>query len=132
MSLIDSKLEFSANQDLAGVGTGGAFSENILDLGLEENHLSGNIHGAGYFNVAFVGDDFAPSSASVVVLLQHSDDGKSFSDVISYSVDPSTEHKMVAKLPNSLKRYLRLKYTPSASVTTGKVEAFIGAPLADH
>ena len=48
MSLIDLKLEFSDKQAVTGTS---ATSTNTLDLGLESNNLSGNVHGAGYFNV---------------------------------------------------------------------------------
>ena len=48
MSLTDLKLEFSDKQAVTGTS---ANSTNTLDLGLESNNLSGNVHGAGYFNV---------------------------------------------------------------------------------
>ena len=48
MSLKDLKLEFSDKQAVTGTS---ANSTNTLDLGLESNNLSGNVHGAGYFNV---------------------------------------------------------------------------------
>ena len=48
MSLKDLKLEFSDKQAVTGTS---ATSTNSLDLGLDENNLSGNVHGAGYFNV---------------------------------------------------------------------------------
>ena len=48
MSLIDDKLIFSEKQAVTGTS---ANSTNVLDFGLEENHVSGNVHGAGYLNV---------------------------------------------------------------------------------
>lgn len=48
MSLIDDKLIFSEKQAVTGTS---ANSTNVIDFGLEENHISGNVHGAGYLNV---------------------------------------------------------------------------------
>ena len=48
MSLKDLKLEFSDKQAVTGTS---ADSTNTLDLGLERNNLSGNVHGGGYLNV---------------------------------------------------------------------------------
>lgn len=48
MSLKDLKLEFSDKQAVTGTS---ANSTNTLDLGLETNNLSGNVHGGGYLNV---------------------------------------------------------------------------------
>ena len=48
MSLKDLKLEFSDKQAVTGTS---ATSTNTLDLGLETNNLSGNVHGGGYLNV---------------------------------------------------------------------------------
>ena len=48
MSLKDLKLEFSDKQAVTGTS---ADSTNTLDLGLETNNLSGNVHGGGYLNV---------------------------------------------------------------------------------
>ena len=48
MSLKDLKLEFSDKQAVTGTS---ADSTKTLDLGLETNNLSGNVHGGGYLNV---------------------------------------------------------------------------------
>lgn len=133
MSLIDSKLEFSSKQDVTGAASGSpVYSENIIDLGLEENHLTGNRYGAGYINIQFVGAPVEPASTNMVISLEHSDDGADFDNVASYSILANTERKCTQKLPKALKRYLRLKYSADAEIESGNVDAFIGVPLAEH
>jgi hypothetical protein len=133
MSLIDSKLEFCSKQDVTGVDTNGVYSENIIDLGLEENHLSGNRHGAGYLNVNFVEEAVEPASANIFVHLEHSNDGATGWDVAaSCSVLANTERCCTIKLPKALRRFIRLKYTSDDEIEAGKVDAYIGAPLANH
>lgn len=236
MSLKDLKLELSEKQ--AVTGTTGT-STNVIDLGLETNNLSGNVHGAGYLNVqccvdvapvaekasgkftfeanpvadntigiddnvyTFVasdaGDDeillgatladtmknivaksFGPdvtfeitgndeitvtavvpgtagnsiqlkknssnisisgtylsggtANNNVTVKLQDSDDGTNFSDVAGGSVvlvNPAKGTQGCLRLP-VLKRYVRVAYGASRSLTAGKWDAYIGAPIAKH
>ena len=121
MSLIDSKLEFSDKQDLTGASASKAIvSTNVLDLGLEENHLSGNIHGAGYLNVQFVGEPVEPASAGFTITLKHSDtEAGNFEKVASYEISSAnTEHKLVALLPRELKRFVCIEYTPDTKIDT--------------
>lgn len=133
MSLIDSKLEFSSRQDVIGVDADGVYSDNIIDLGLEENHLSGNRHGAGYLNVNFVDEPVEPGAANIFVHLEHSVDGVSgWETISSFSILANTERCGTIKLPRALRRFLRLKYASDDEIQSGKVDAYIGAPIADH
>ena len=236
MSLKDLKLEFSDKQAVTGTS---ANSTNTLDLGLESNNLSGNVHGAGYFNVqccktvapvakaasgtitfaavptandtitigsttaTFVasspsssqiligadvektianvlafdfgssvvlsktdddevtvtaaskgtsgnsialaksGDDITVSGAAlsggvasntVTVKLQDSDNGTDFSDVAGSTItlaDPEIGTQGCIRLP-VLKKYVKAVYGATASLTDGKWDAYIGAPIAKH
>lgn len=235
MSLKDLKLEFSDKQAVTGTS---ATSTNTLDLGLERNNLSGNVHGGGYLNVqcckdtapvaekasgkftfeanpvadntigiddtvyTFVasdaGDDeillgatlaktlenivaksypgvtfeitaddeitvtaVAPGTAGnsiqlkknssnisisgtylsggtasnvVTVKLQDSDNGTDFTDVVGGSVtltDPVAGSQACIRLP-VLKRYVKVAYGATRSLTDGKWDAYIGAPIAKH
>ena len=236
MSLIDDKLIFSEKQAVTGTS---ANSTNTLDFGLEENNISGNVHGAGYLNVqccvdaepyalkasgkftfeqnpvanntigidsnvytlvaSDAGDDeillgstLAETMANivakgfgddvtaeitaddeititavqpgtdgnsiqmkknssyisisgtylsggtanntVVAKLQDSDDGTNFADVDGGAitlVDPKKGTQGVLKAP-VLKRYVRVAYTASRSLTAGKWDAYIGQPISKH
>lgn len=235
MSLKDLKLEFSDKQAVTGTS---ADSTNTLDLGLETNNLSGNVHGGGYLNVqcckdiapvaekasgkftfeanpvadntigiddvvytfvasdagddeillgatlaktmenivaksypgvtfAITGDDeitvtavtpgtdgnsiqlkknssnisisgtyLSGGTASNVVTakLQDSDNGTDFTDVVGGSVtltDPVAGSQACIRLP-VLKRYVKVAYGATRSLTDGKWDAYIGAPIAKH
>lgn len=235
MSLKDLKLEFSDKQAVTGTS---ATSTNTLDLGLERNNLSGNVHGGGYLNVqcckdiapvaekasgkftfeanpvanntigiddtvyTFVasdaGDDeillgatlaktlenivaksypgvtfeitaddeitvtavtpgtdgnsiqlkknssnisisgtyLSGGTASNVITakLQDSDNGTDFTDVVGGSVtitDPVAGSQACIRLP-VLKRYVKVAYGATRSLTDGKWDAYIGAPIAKH
>lgn len=236
MSLKDLKLEFSDKQAITGTS---ATSTNTLDLGLERNNLSGNVHGGGYLNVqcckdaapvaeratgkftfeanpvadntigiddtvytfvasdagddeillgatladtmknivaksfgpdvtfAITGDDeitvtavtpgtdgngiqlkknssnisisgtyLSGGTASNVVTakLQDSDNGTDFTDVVGGSVtitDPVAGSQACIRLP-VLKRYVKVAYGATRSLTDGKWDAYIGAPIAKH
>lgn len=236
MSLKDLKLEFSDKQAVTGTS---ADSTNTLDLGLERNNLSGNVHGGGYLNVqcckdtapvaekasgkftfeqnpiadntigiddvvyTFVasdagddeillgatlaktmenivkkgfgdtvtaeitGDDEITITAAeagtdgnsikmkknssyisisgtylsggtannvVTVKLQDSDNGTDFTDVVGGSVtftDPVAGSQACIRLP-VLKRYVKVAYGATRSLTDGKWDAYIGAPIAKH
>lgn len=236
MSLIDDKLIFSEKQAVTGTS---ATSTNTLDFGLEENNISGNVHGAGYLNVqccvdtapvaekasayftfsaqpeanntigannvsytfvasnpdddeiligeslaetmknivakdygeevsfAITGDDEITVTATtpgtdgnsiritknsgsisisanylsggtanntVVAKLQDSDDGTNFADVNGGAitlVDPKKGTQGVLKAP-VLKRYVRVAYTATRSLTAGKWDAYIGQPISKH
>ena len=235
MSLKDLKLEFSDKQAVTGTS---ANSTNTLDLGLETNNLSGNVHGGGYLNVqcckdiapvaekasgkftfeanpvadntigiddvvytfvasdagddeillgatlaktmenivaksypgvtfAITGDDeitvtavtpgtdgnsiqlkknssnisisgtyLSGGTASnvVTVKLQDSDNGTDFTDVVGGAVtltDPVAGSRACIRLP-VLKRYVRVAYGATRSLTDGKWDAYIGAPIAKH
>lgn len=236
MSLKDLKLEFSDKQAVTGTS---ASSTNTLDLGLETNNLSGNVHGGGYFNVqccktpapvgaaasgtvtfsdnpsngdtltinsvqvefvtgeagegeiaigadldatidsllaASFGDEVSlkktddgeitvtavskgtagnsitlaktstaitlsgatlsggVASNTVTVKLQDSDNGTDFSDVAGSTitlVDPEAGVRGCIRLP-VLKRYVKVVYGATTSLTDGKWDAYIGAPIAEH
>lgn len=235
MSLKDLKLEFSDKQAVTGTS---ANSTNTLDLGLETNNLSGNVHGGGYLNVqcckdsapvaekasgkftfeanpvadntigiddvvytfvasdagddeillgatlaktmenivaksypgvtfAITGDDeitvtavtpgtdgnsiqlkknssnisisgtyLSGGTASnvVTVKLQDSDNGTDFTDVVGGAVtftDPVAGTQGCIRLP-VLKRYVKVAYGATRSLTDGKWDAYIGAPIAKH
>lgn len=235
MSLKDLKLEFSDKQAVTGTS---ANSTNTLDLGLETNNLSGNVHGGGYLNVqcckdtapvaekasgkftfeanpvadntigiddvvytfvasdagddeillgatlaktmenivaksypgvtfAITGDDeitvtavtpgtdgnsiqlkknssnisisgtyLSGGTASnvVTVKLQDSDNGTDFTDVVGGAVtltDPVAGSRACIRLP-VLKRYVKVAYGATRSLTDGKWDAYIGAPIAKH
>ena len=235
MSLKDLKLEFSDKQAVTGTS---ATSTNVVDLGLAENNLSGNVHGAGYLNAqcckdtapvakkasgkftfeanpvanntigiddvvyTFVasdaGDDEILLGATlaktlenivaksypgvtfeitaddeitvtavqagtdgnsiqlkknssnisisgtyltggtainvVTVKLQESDNGTDFTDVSGCSVtltDPKAGAQGCLRIP-TVKRYVRVAYGATRSLTDGKWDAYIGAPIAKH
>lgn len=236
MSLKDLKLEFSDKQ--AVTGTTGT-STNTLDLGLETNNLSGNVHGGGYLNVQcckdvapvaeratgkftftenpvadntigiddtvytfvasdagddeiLIGTDLAATMKNIVAKsfgtdvtfaitgddeitvtaveagtagnsiqmkknssnisisgtylsggtannvitakLQDSEDGTNFSDVAGGAVtitNPVAGSQACIRLP-VLKRYVKVAYGATRSLTDGKWDAYIGAPIAKH
>lgn len=236
MSLKDLKLEFSDKQAVTGTS---ATSTNTLDLGLDENNLSGNVHGGGYFNVQCckdaepygtkakgtltftanatadgtiqidtdiakfvsgspgdgeikIGSTIAETIANVLaydfgsnvvltktdddeititatgigtdgnsinlystddgitasdsklsggtaanavtVKLQDSDNGTDFTDVVGGAVtltDPVAGSQGCIRLP-VLKRYVKVAYGATRSLTDGKWDAYIGAPIAKH
>lgn len=236
MSLKDLKLEFSDKQAVTGTS---ADSTNMLNLGLETNNLSGNVHGGGYLNVQCcktvapiaaaasgkvtfsanpsandtlsinsvqvkfvsgtpdegeikIGTDLAATIASlldvdfgdevaltktddgeitvtatskgtsgnsialaksstaitlsgatlsggvasntVTVKLQDSDNGTDFSDVAGSTItlaDPEAGAQGCLRLP-VLRKYVKVVYGATASLTDGKWDAYIGAPIAKH
>lgn len=74
------------------------------------------------------------ASNTVTVKLQDSDNGADFSDVAGTTitlVDPEAGAKGCIRLP-VLKRYVKVVYGATASLTDGKWDAYIGAPIAEH
>ena len=235
MSLKDLKLEFSDKQAVTGTS---ATSTNVLDLGLEENNLSGNVHGGGYLNVqccvdttpvaekasgkftfeanpvadntigiddvvyTFVASDAGDdeillgatlaktlenivaksfpgvtfeitaddeitvtavtpgtdgnsiqlkknssnisisgtyltggtANNAVTAKLQESENGTDFTDVAGCSVtltDPKAGAQGCLRIP-TVKRYVRVAFGATRSLTAGKWDAYIGAPIAKH
>ena len=236
MSLIDLKLEFSDKQAVTGTS---ATSTNILDLGLEVNNISGNVHGGGYLNVqcckditpageiasgtvtfsanpdandtlkiddttitfvastpsdgeVLIGDTVAETienvlavdfgdnveltktgtteitvsavakgtagnsialvkssdaitvsgatlsggvaSNTVTVKLQDSDDNSNFADVVGGElklIDATKGTQGCLRVP-TVKRYVRVAYAATTSLTDGKWDAYIGAPISKH
>lgn len=130
MSLKDLKLEFSNKQAVTGTS---ATSTNKLDLGLETNNLSGNVHGGGYLNVQCC-KNIAPAENTVTIKLQDSDNGTDFTDVAGASltfVKPLKGTQGCLRIP-TVKRYVQVSYSATTSLTDGKWDAYIGAPIAKH
>lgn len=130
MSLKDLKLEFSDKQAVTGTSS---TSTNKLDLGLAENNISGNVHGGGYLNVQCC-ENIAPAQNTVTIKLQDSDNGTNFTDVAGASltfVNPLKGAQGCLRIP-TVKRYVQVAYVATSSLTGGKWDAYIGAPIAKH
>lgn len=122
MSLIDIVTEFGAN-----VAANGSFE--VIDLGLDGRNLSANRHGAGYLNVHLNGD----ATTESVITLKHGDTAAAVNTSTGVTITiPSTAKagaQFSVRLPKSLKRFITISGSANAGAT---VDAFIGAPLADH
>lgn len=122
MSLIDIVTEFGA-----GVAANSTFA--VIDLGLNGRNLSGNRHGAGYLNVHLNGD----ATTESVITLKDGDAAGSVTGSTGVSVTIPASAKAGAqfsvRLPKSLKRFVTIAGSADAGAT---IDAFIGAPLADH
>ena len=71
---------------------------------------------------------------TVTVKLQDSDDNSDFSDVAGTSVsvsDPKAGTQVCMKVPE-VKRYVRVAYGASRSLTAGKWDAYLGQPISKH
>lgn len=125
MSLLDNVTIFGKDAVASS-----ATSFNTVDLGSASNDLSVNRHGAGYLNVHV---NTNMSETATVLSLYHGDT----EDAVSTKVDGTditlTNIKAGAqysiKLPAGLKRFVTVKCD---TVNTGKLDAFIGVPLAQH
>lgn len=124
MSLLDNVLVFGKNV-LASNET----QFNVLDLGKGGRDLAGNRHGAGYLNV-HVNSNIVEEAITLTMY-----DGDTAEDVNNVmGVDVFLSHKnagdqISVRLPRTLKRFVTVRVgNPSA----GRIDAFIGAPLADH
>ena len=122
MSLIDAITEFGA-----AVAANSTFA--VIDLGLDGRDLSANRHGAGYLNVHLNGD----ASAESVITLKQGDSASSVSESTGVTITIPSSAKAGAqfsvRLPRSLKRFVTITGSADAGAT---IDAFIGAPLADH
>lgn len=87
-------------------------------------------------NISISGTYLSGGTASnvVTVKLQDSDNGTDFTDVVGGSVtltDPVAGSQACIRLP-VLKRYVKVAYGATRSLTDGKWDAYIGAPIAKH
>lgn len=100
---------------------------NVIDTGFDGRNLSGNRHGAGYLNVHVNSD-----VNSTTVQLYEGDTNVPATAVAGTSIvltEAKAGDQFSVKLPKKLKRYITVK---CSIVDTGKIDVFIGAPLADH
>lgn len=101
----------------------------VIDLGLTGRNLSGNRHGAGYLNV-HVNTDM--SATATTVQLYHGDTSSAVSTAVGEAITLTSAKagdQFSVRLPKSLKQFITAKFS---AVNTGKVDVFIGVPLADH
>jgi hypothetical protein len=140
MALQDFLLTLSEAQD--DITTVGDHYSKSIDLG-EGVDPFGNARAANYgdgigeantLQIKVVGDDFASGgSGTLAVTLQDSADDSSWADT-EMAVDPIAVADLVKgytilkrQLPETLRRYIRLKYTVgTAALSDGKVDAYIG------
>lgn len=125
MSLLDNVTIFGKDA-VASSST----SFNTVDLGSASNDLSVNRHGAGYLNV-HVNTDM--SEIATVLSLYHGDTEDAVSakvdgtDITLTKIEAGAQYSI--KLPAGLKRFVTVKCD---TANTGKLDAFIGVPLAQH
>lgn len=124
MSLLDNVLVFGKDV-LASNET----QFNVLDLGKDGRDLAGNRHGAGYLNV-HVNSNIVEDAITLV--MYDGDTAEDVNNVIGVDVFLSYKNageQFSVRLPRTLKRFVTVRVgNPSA----GRIDAFIGAPLADH
>lgn len=87
-------------------------------------------------NISISGTYLSGGTANNVITakLQDSEDGTNFSDVAGGAVtitNPVAGSQACIRLP-VLKRYVRVAYGATRSLTKGKWDAYIGAPIAKH
>lgn len=114
--LVDYLLTFSDKQALA---TGN--STTTLDTKAKSTGDAG-------VPIILFGHNLAPSNLTVAVKLQHSDDNSAFTDAAASKTFSVAElaNGRAFYAPVSLKRYIRLAYTVTGTVTTGAITAFMG------
>lgn len=124
MSLLD-KVTIFGKDAVASNAT--AF--DIVDLGVGGRNMSANRHGAGYLNVHV---NTTMSSTATTIQLYHGDSAAAVNTAIGEAITLTSVPagtQFTIKLPAGLKRFVTVK---CSAANTGKVDAFIGAPLADH
>lgn len=124
MSLLDSVLIFGKD-----VVASNATQFNVLDLGHADRDLSGNRHGAGYLNV-HVNSNM--SDTATTISLYEGDTAAAVNTAAGTAITLTNKkagEQFTVKLPRKLKRFVTVK---CSAANTGKIDAFIGAPLADH
>lgn len=124
MSLLDNVLIFGKD-----VVASSATNFNVFDLGHAGRDLASNRHGAGYLNV-HVNTDM--SGTATTIQLYDGDSAEAVNTAIGEAITLTSKkagEQFTVKLPRSLKRFVTVK---CSAANTGKIDAFIGAPLADH
>lgn len=125
MSLLDNVTIFGKDAVASS-----ATSFNVIDLGSGDNNLSANRHGAGFLNV-HVNTDMG--STATVLSLYHGDSAAAVTTKVDGTDITLTSAKAGAqysiKLPAGLKQFVTVK---CSAANTGKIDAFIGVPLAQH
>lgn len=125
MSLLDNVTIFGKDAVASS-----ATSFNTIDLGSASNDLSVNRHGAGYLNVHV---NTNMDAIATKLALYHGDAEASVNTAVAgteitlTSVEAGAQYSI--KLPAGLKRFVTVKCD---AVNTGKLDAFIGVPLAQH
>lgn len=125
MSILDNVLIFGKDAVASNATT-----FDVIDLGFANRNIAGNRHGAGYLNVHV---NTAMSSTATTFQLYEGTSADAVNTAVAgtqitlTSVAAGTQFSI--KLPKSLKRFITVK---ASAANTGKVDAFIGAPLADH
>lgn len=119
---VDKMLIFSDGQAV----TGSTESNNVLDMGVKEGSAGGKMIDLR------ITEDFT-GGASLQFVLQDSDNGTSFNDIVTTPSFNSSQLKGNGKeplysiaIPKHTKRFLRVKYAVSSgSFTKGKVSAVL-------
>lgn len=120
--LIDQTNTFSDKQALRSTGA----STNILDLTAAGNAVQGAVFVVGHVDTAFAG------ATQVVAAVQTATDSAFTSPVslASFTLNATaladTKHPLFAAvLPVGLKRYVRVYYTVTGTVTAGNISCFL-------
>lgn len=117
MALVDRLLQFSDKQALASGN-----STNVLDTKFK------NVGTAG-LPVVLKGHSILPTTVTVTVKLQHSDaEGSGYTDVCASKDFTVAELAKGTYFPvtTNTKRFIRLVYTVTGTVTGGTISAYIG------
>ena len=124
MSILDNVTIFGKD-----VVASNASTFDVIDLGAARN-IAGNRHGAGYLNVHV---NTNMNSASSTIQLYEGNAANAVNSAVAGTAITLTNavagDQFTVKLPKTLKRYVSVQVT---NVNIGKIDAFIGAPLADH
>lgn len=124
MSLLDAVTVFGKD-----VVASSATAFDIVDLGLGGRNMSANRHGAGFLNVHV---NTTMSSTATTIQLYHGDTADAVNTAVGEAITLTSApagKQFSVKLPRELKRFVTVK---CSAANTGKVDAFIGVPLADH
>ena len=126
MSLLDQVTIFGKD-----VVASSATSFDVIDLGFGSRNIAGNRHGAGFLNVHV---NTAQGATSNTIQLYGGStatvgDMSAVADTIITLTNAAAGAQFSVKLPKSLPRFITVK---CSAVGTGKIDAFIGVPLADH
>lgn len=124
MSLLDKVLVFGED-----VVASNATQFDVLDLGANANRLTGNRHGAGFLNV-HVNTDM--NDTGTTIQLYEGDAAGAVNTAVGQAITLTSKKAgeyFTVKLPKELKRFITVK---CSAANKGKIDAFIGIPLAEH